>query len=253
MAENLILTGPDGSNYPFLGVSSVSIRKQGGGRAEYGTGGGGGLFGPLVDRSIESITAEDLAGITEIGSHAFEECWSLYSVSLPSGLQSIGASSFDSCPIQGISLPSTLEVIDSYAFRGTSLQSVTIPSSLQRLGVGTFAYTRLTNLVIPEVVDTGFGVGFDASEVASGCGYLQSIDLPSTTEYMVNGPFFMCSALTEIICRASTPPYVDNTTFTYRQWTLPTNQVTIFVPSGSVTDYRAAQYWGNYNIKAIPT
>lgn len=98
MAENLILTGPDGTTYTFPGVSKVSIRKSGGGRAEYGTGGGGSnaVLVSLLDGSLSRITAQDLDGIVYLKNSAFADLWNLVYVELPDTVEEIGDWAFAS-------------------------------------------------------------------------------------------------------------------------------------------------------------
>ena len=54
-------------------------------------------FKNLVDRSITSVTADMLAGVTKIGSNAFAVCASLASVEIPSNITSIGRAAFSEC------------------------------------------------------------------------------------------------------------------------------------------------------------
>lgn len=96
MAENLILTGPDGTEYTFPGVSKVSIRKSGGGRAEYGSGGGGSnatLIG-LLDGSLTRITAQELDGLVYLKNSAFADLWNMAYVELPDTVEEIGDYAF---------------------------------------------------------------------------------------------------------------------------------------------------------------
>lgn len=90
------------------------------------------LFRKLVDRSITEVTAEDLQGVTSIGSYAFLSCNSLTSIEIPSSVTSIGSSAFQYCSsLTNIELPSSLTSISDYAFRGcSSLTIITINSKI---------------------------------------------------------------------------------------------------------------------------
>lgn len=55
------------------------------------------LFKKLVDGSITEVTAEDLQGVTSIGSYAFSGCSGLTSVTIGNGVTSIGKFAFYDC------------------------------------------------------------------------------------------------------------------------------------------------------------
>ena len=117
-----------------------------------GTMSGGGsssntLFRELVDRSIRTITASDLAGVTKIGDDAFTNCVFLYTISLPDTLQQIGSQSFSYSGIAGeLIIPQSVYNIRTSAFQGCdNLTAITIPSHIfqphfffkNRLRIGT--------------------------------------------------------------------------------------------------------------------
>ena len=69
----------------------VTIVQQSGGS------GGTNKFTQLVDRSITTVTVEDLNGITIIGDSAFYLCQNLTDVFIPDGVTSIAINSFSEC------------------------------------------------------------------------------------------------------------------------------------------------------------
>lgn len=62
----------------------------------------------IVDRTITSLTAQDLNGTTEVGENLLYDCDNLISVVLPD----------------------TVTSIESYAFNGATLQELTVTSSV---------------------------------------------------------------------------------------------------------------------------
>ncbi len=103
--------------------------------------------------SIKSVVIE--AGVTSIGSLAFNGYSSIASVTIPAGITYIG----------------------SYAFYGcTGLKSITIPDGVTTLDEGAFqACTGFTTITLPASVNT---LGENA---LSGCSGLQSITCEATT------------------------------------------------------------------------
>ena len=69
-------------------------------------------FKKAVDRSITSITADMLEGVTNIRSSAFSSCTSLTSIEIPNSVTSIGDYAFESCsPLTSIEIPNSVTSI----------------------------------------------------------------------------------------------------------------------------------------------
>ena len=94
----------------------------------------------VVDKTVTTITADDLAGVTEIGVYAFCLCSSLTSITIPEGVTSIGDWAFRDCSsLSSITLPGTLTSIGNNAFINCSnLTSITIPESVTSISLGAF-------------------------------------------------------------------------------------------------------------------
>lgn len=82
-----------------------------------------------------------LENTTEIGSYAFNSCYSLKSITLPSTLTTINDWAFSYCSsLSSVVLPSSLSVIRAYAFYNCpSLMSIVLPSSLTSIDSEAFA------------------------------------------------------------------------------------------------------------------
>lgn len=91
------------------------------------------------------------SGLTSIGTSAFEKCWNLASVTFPSSLVTIGGSAFSECPnLASVTFPSGLTSIGSMAFFACrSLTNVTFPSSLTEIGKRAFAMCGFKSLTLP--------------------------------------------------------------------------------------------------------
>lgn len=123
--------------------------------------------------SITSVSVPN--SVTVIGSYAFSDCKLLKSVTLPFGVTEIGFSAFSgSAALTTVNLPSTLKSIGDSAFWNcASLKSVTIPAGVKTLEHGVFyGCAALTSIVIPETVTS---IGKNAFQ---GCTSLATVDLP---------------------------------------------------------------------------
>ena len=80
---------------------------------------------------LTAVTLPD--GLQSIGAEAFCNCASLTAIDIPSSVTSIGEEAFRSCTrLKDVTLPNGLESIGSYAFNScTSLTAIEIPSSIQ--------------------------------------------------------------------------------------------------------------------------
>jgi predicted MarR family transcription regulator len=80
--------------------------------------------------------------VTAIGSSAFETCYSLNSVSIPSSVTSIGKNAFQYCSsLTSITIPGSVTSIGKNAFWSCeNLTSVSIPNSVTSIGSYSFQY-----------------------------------------------------------------------------------------------------------------
>lgn len=132
--------------------------------------------------------------------------------------------------------------IDSHAFRNCSnLTVINLPVTLQY--IGTYAFYNCTSLTSVRIPDN---VWYVASWAFQGCTNLASVDLGSGLTQMGNSAFTGCTSLTNIRCRAYTPPAIMAATLSDQY-----DMATLTVPYMSLSNYRNADYWGNFtNIKA---
>ena len=100
--------------------------------------------------TIKSVVIE--AGVTSIGSSAFNGCSSLASVTIPDSVTSIGDYAFYGCSsLESVTIPDSVTTIGEAAFRNcSSLASVTIPDSVT--SIGNYAFD-----VCSKLKDAAFG------------------------------------------------------------------------------------------------
>ena len=125
-----------------------------------------------------------------------------------------------------------------------SLTSITIPNSVTSIGERAFRYcTGLTSIDIPNSV-TSIGNGAFRS-----CSGLTSITIPDSVTSISSDAFGYCSNLTSVTVLATTPPTLESSAFYGAS-----NNLIIYVPSESVSAYKAASGWSSYSskIRAIP-
>ena len=161
--------------------------------------------------TLEKVILED--GVESIGNYSFYGCSALTSVTIGNGVTSIGNSAFYNC---------------------SKLTSIIIPDSVTSIGASVFSgCSGLTSITIPDSVQTIGGAAF------SGCSGLTSVTIPDSVQTISASAFDGCSGLTSITVNATTPPTLGgDSVFTNVPATCP-----IYVPSGSVDAYKAADGW----------
>ena len=135
-------------------------------------------------------------------------------------------------------LPESVTSIGHSAFKGCSnLTDVNLPVSLTRIENDAFyECTKLMNLTIPDYVSS---IGSSAYQF---CHSLTIVTLGSSVNEIGNQAFYECHNLKIINSRNSTPPVLlgDPFAFTYLSM--------VYVPSLSISSYRATAGWKAFNI-----
>ena len=133
----------------------------------------------------------------------------------------------------------TSEMTSSYK---STLVGVEVSDSVASIGNNAFqGCTSLSAITIPDSV---ISIG---NNVFSGCTSLSAITIPDSVTNIGTYAFYNCSGLTEMTCAATTPPTINSSAFS----NVPTN-IPVYVPSGSISAYQSAQYWGTFsNFQAI--
>lgn len=145
-------------------------------------------------------------GVTEIGSNAFSNCFSIPSVTLPEGLLIIDSGAFSGCrSLEFINIPSTVRFIGN-AFSGCSnlASPLVIPEGITSLTYETFnGCKKLPSIQLPStLVDIGGDENsgyWSSGRVFSGCESLQSIVLPEKIRVIPRNTFTNCKSLVEVV------------------------------------------------------
>lgn len=111
-------------------------------------------FNQIVNRTIETLTANDLAGVTVIGDCAFEYCEDLRTVEIPENITKIGLYAFDNCTsLSGnhdhpLIIPDSVETISYSAFSSCLLlEDIIIGEGITAIGSYAFSNCRSLNRV----------------------------------------------------------------------------------------------------------
>ena len=167
---------------------------------------------------------------------------SITSVVIGDGVTSICGNAFKQCPnLTSASIASTVTSIDNQAFSECGkLETVTFTdadnSQLTIIRPNAFANcVKLSSITIPE------GVGEIGEFAFVCCSALVSATLPSTLSTMGLHVFRDCTSLASVFCLASTHPTGGSNMFNSNA-----SGRKIYVPAGSVSNYKSAAYWSDY-------
>ncbi|MGC9151662.1 MAG: leucine-rich repeat domain-containing protein [Microbacter sp.] len=187
---------------------------------------------------LTSITIPN--SVTSIGDHVFDGCVGLTSVTIPNSITSIGGEAFSGSGLTSITIPSSVTSIGNDVFADcTRLTPVTIPSSVTSIGNDVFAgCTRLTSVTIPNSI-TSIGDG-----VFQGCSGLTSITIPNSITSIGNWAFQRCSGLASIYAYPATPIDLSSSSDVF--YSVNTSTCILYVPSGSLSAYKAAYQWKDF-------
>ena len=187
--------------------------------------------------ALRTLDLSKNTNLRTIKEQALYKCHGLESVILPPTIETIEGDAFHDCPkLASINIPNGVKSIGSYAFAGDlQLAEITLPQSIETIGRNAFAATGLLSFTLPE------GITTVAEYICFNCKSLTSLTLPSTTANVGYRAFSYCEKLTEIHCKATTPPTLEQYAFedvvTGRK---------IYVPQNSIEAYKAADGWSDF-------
>ena len=212
-------------------VYSTAIRK-----VEIGASVSLGTYAFSYCYSLSTVTIP--SGVASIRDSTFQYCYSLTAVTIPSGVASLGTYAFSSCySLTAVAIPSSVASLGNNALYGCySLTAVTIPSGVTIIGNNVFQNCySLTAVTIPA------GVTFIGGTTFSNCQSLTAVTIPAGVTSIGSSLFSNCYGLSAIHFRRTTPPTVSNSNAFSG---VPTD-CTIYVPAGTLEAYTTATNYPN--------
>ena len=170
--------------------------------------------------SLTSVTIPD--SVKEFEDFAFCSNENLVSINIPAGVTAIPPGAFEYCiAIEDITLPDSITSIGDYAFYGCeSLESITIPNNVTTIGELVFEW----------------------------CAGLTSVTIPAKVSSIGQRAFYNCANLDVVYCKPTVPPTGGKDMFTFYNYDTEEYKIVskIYVPAGSVDEYKAKEYWSAY-------
>jgi len=211
-----------------------------------------------------------------IGRNAFLFCENLYSVTLGDGVTSIEDEAFWGCRLGEITIPKSVINIGKLAFSDCSLGYINVDAAnpvysdidgvlfnkdqtillmcpesyFSSCLAGCFYYydeemhqdVQGVDYIIPNSVTNIGDSAFYSSSYWWDEG-VSSVIIPEGVTSIGNAAFYDYY-LTEITCKAETPPALGTSVF-------GSSSIQLYVPAGSVDAYKAADQWKNLNVQTI--
>ena len=141
--------------------------------------------------SLKSVSLP--SGLTSIGMKAFRCCESLESISIPSGVDRIEYEAFAKCgSLKSVKLPASADLSAGSAFSGcASLTTVTMPKHIAKIGSSTFSNcTSLKSITLPEGLTTIQSWAF------YNCASLYALTIPKSVTLIQTNSFAQSKSLT---------------------------------------------------------
>lgn len=171
--------------------------------------------------------------VTELHPLCFAECSGLTSITLSNNVTHIDESAFMDCvTLPSITIPSGVTKMSDTVFESDyELASINIPNGVTHIGICSFFdCLSLLDITIPSGV----------TEIGQGAFRTSHW----TTEHMYHYEkmMHMASART-VTCLATTPPRVENDSFSITTGKHDIATYKIYVPAESLNDYKTAPNW----------
>ena len=196
--------------------------------------------------SIKSVIIND--GVISIGNEAFDECTSLTSITIPNSVTSIGDNAFGYCTsLTSVTIPNSVTSIGSHAFNGCkSLTSINVDSNNPNYssvdGV-LFNKDKTTLIQCPCRKQGAYTIPNSVTSIGEqafvDCKSLTSITIPNSVTSIGSNAFLGCDKLVDVYCYATTPPEINENSFSYYN-------AFLYVPCESKKAYMVDAVWGNF-------
>ena len=212
---------------------------------------------------------EKLRNVNTIGKEAFKEHQNLQSITFPNNLKEIEKSAFEDANLSGEVVFNTKATVyfGEKCFYHTHLKKITFPN-MSVLGINAFSVCRnlkeVTFNKVKKLDDFALRDCNAASLTFEGTGLteighgtfvgmwkLKEVTLPETLTKIESDAFWQCIVLKKLTIKAVNPPalHINSIFGTKDKSVIPT----IYVPKGSVEQYKKAAGWKDFaeKIQAI--
>lgn len=185
---------------------------------------------------IKSIVIGDR--VKTIAAYAFAVAENLSTVTLPNGIETIGAFAFNQSGLKSISFPNSLKTIGSGAFRMTKLVSVTVPESVKSFA-NNDVFHSCAELVYAKLPNSATRIEY----TFFNCPKLETLVLGNAVEFFEEWSMDGCVSLRDIEIASTTPPEAKANVFS----SLPLSLITLKVPVGAKAAYSSSSYvWSGF-------
>ena len=157
--------------------------------------------------------------VTSIGDFAFNACFSLTSVTIPSSVTSIGIDAFNACfNLTSVTIPNSVTSIGGFAFGlCNGLTAITVdpqnPSYSSVNGV-LFDKAQTTLIQYPSGLNGSYiipsGVTTIGPQAFSGSTKLTVVTIPASVTFIDNKAFIDCTSLTGVFFKGNAPSAMSN-------------------------------------------
>lgn len=241
------------------------------------TGGMVAQLGKGCAHDVKTLTSVTFGSpIISVGAEAFYNCTSLTELTLSENLEYIGASAFSRTKINGeLNLPASVKTIMQNAFLGTNISKVTFNSP--HLTIGSYAFYQCNQLKTVNVANVNDWCRYTFEDensnpllwntvLTENDQVISEINLDEDLETIPYGAFynvqtlttvtigsgikdisaraFYSSSIKDFTCKATTPPNVEDNSFSNLNY----SYTTLHVPSSSIDEYSAHPVWGKFKI-----
>lgn len=199
---------------------------------------------PMLKEGILNIPES----VEILGERAFQSCYKLESIKIPTLTKSIDPTTFSNCSAGFIVAENNTKYssIDFILYdkaqrilikAPTKITEIsTLPSTLETIDVGAFTNSHIISIALPE------GVKNIGEQAFLNCLKLKNIVLPSTIEFLGDYSFGLLDSIETITCYRKVPLPIDYMIFIGSN----ISNTTLKVPFGSATNYSKSSYWNSF-------